>query len=465
MLLVLVGLLDVCSQSAAPPSAVTHRSGAGIQPAIVLSSLPQSQLQMTASTSPNSARSMSPPHSHPPPPSFHLHYRTEPYVLQPTPPPRSPVEHHPAVSSRLCLYFRTLLLNRDGLLSFDEYCSFYIRLSKLLFAPHFQLSVAKGNAQYDWELDMRKSGGGGERSMDCDTFCHSLFEIVDMFVLLHDAQQLVFLLNKVYTLLTQSSSSYPSLPSSSSSSPSPAVVTFLPLASLVSHIPFNAHDRHNSEYNQYAHSAAHLLRHQLHDGDIEFTVPLLPPLSVDPLRSSTAAGKERSVGGLKQGPTRNGLHCSIGAMDELYTVHSPYAAMLPAQWSVANWQRDNRRKQQLAAQMAATTASSDTQEEKQSTADDSSPQQQRRGSSNTEEPFVVRERRERAASRQRTSQTVLLGGNRRSGSSSSSKSNSRRGSVVLDMDIDEDGGAVAASPAQHEPQSAAQRLSRYYLFS
>jgi len=370
------------------------------------------------------------------------------------------------VSSRLCLYFRTLLLNRDGMVSFEEYCSFYLRLSKLLLAPHFQLTHAKAAAQADWDEDIRKSGGGGgggERSMDCDTFCHSLFEMVDMFVLLHDAQQAVFLLNKVYALLTQISSSslYPS--SLISSSTSPAVVTFVPLASINGATPFNSHDRHNVDYNQYSHTAAQSLHHQLHDSDIEFTVPLLPPLAVDALPQSAAGAKESAAGGLKQGPTRNGLHCSIGAMDEFITLHSPYPAMLPAQWSVAKWQRDNQRKQQTIARMAAVNiAVASHEEEKQSTPVDDfkqqQPQQQRYNSSSTEEPFVVRERRERAASRALNAQTVTLGiGSGRSGEGSSS----RRGSVVMDIDDDDSNNATAASAAQRESAGVAQRFGRF----
>ena len=365
------------------------------------------------------------------------------------------------MSSRLCLYYRTLLLSRDGLLSFDEYSSFYVRLSKLLLAPHFHLALAKANAQADWDKDMRESGGAGERSMDCDTFCHSLFEMVDMYVLLHDAQQVVFILNKAYALLTQTSASpYPSSSSSSmSSATSPSVVTFVPLAAINEHTPFNAHGRHNIDYNQYAHTAAHSLHHRLHDDDIEFTVPLLPPLSVDALPASTTAGKDCAVGGLKQGPTRNGLHCSIGAMDEFITLHSPYAAMLPAQWSVARWQRDNH-KQQAAARVEAVGDTRD--EEKQNSGVDElnqqSQQQPWQALSHTEEPFVVRERRERAASRSHHVPSVILGGRR----NSSGSSGSRRGSVVMDIDDGEgDSAAASATQVQREPQSAVQRLSRF----
>ena len=354
------------------------------------------------------------------------------------------------MSSRLCLYFRTLLLSRDSLLSLEEYCSFHVRLSKLLLAPHFNLALAKANAQTDWDADMRKSGGGGERLMDCDTFCHSLFETMEMYVLLHDAQQVVFILNKAYALLTQTStpsaSSISYLPASSSthSPSSQSVVTFLPLASIAAHIPFNAHDRHNVDYNQYAHAASQSLHHLLHDNDIEYTVPLLPPLSVDSL-SSSAALKERAVGGLKHGPTRDGLHCSIGAMDEFITLYSPYTAMLPAQWSVARWQRDNQKKQPSVPRMVPPADGTLDQEKQSSAADDFKQRQQhdrRHGSATLEEPFVVRERRERAARRLQSAQTVTLGGGRLASDSrggSGRGRSSRRGSVV--MDIDEDDGA------------------------
>lgn len=474
---IVVWLMNAIQSPPLPPPAVPHRSSIGhIRPAIVISSLPQPRPYMSAPTSPHSTQPAAPQPSHFAPATYHLHYHSESTAAPHStpPPPRSPVEHHPAVSSRLCLFFRTLLLTRDGLLSFEEYCSFYVRLSKLLLAPHFQLAHAKATAQAEWDSDMRKSGGSGgsggsssgERSMECDTFCHSLFEMMDMFVLLHDVQQLVFILNKAYALLTQTTSSAicPAASSSSSSAVSSAasasVVTFLPLASINALIPFNSHDRHNVEYNQYAHAAAHSLHHQLHDNDIEFTVPLLPPLSVDPLSSTAAVRKECvvgvgvGVGGLKQGPTRTGLHCSIGAMDEFITLHSPYTAMLPAQWSVARWQRDNQWKQQTAARMAAVTLAVGPhveEEEKQNTAADGQSQQQWRSSATTEEPFVVREMRERAASRAHMS-TVTLGGGRRSDSSS------RRGSVVMDIDDSESDSMTAV---QRGPQCVAQRLSRF----
>ena len=375
---------------------------------------------------------------------------------QPAPPSRSSIEHHPAVSSRLALYYRTLLLSREGLLSREEYCSFHVRLSKLLLAPHFHVALAKAHAEADWNDDMRRWGGGGRQMMDCDTFCHSLFDAMEMFVLLHDAQQVVFMLNKAYTLLTQASSS-PSSPNSSSSassSASPSVVTYLPLASIDAHIIFNAHMRHNVDYNQYAHAAAQSLNHQLRDDDIEFTVPLLPPLGVDPLPPSTAAAKEQPLGGLKHGPTRTGLHCSIGAMDDFISRYSPFTAMLPAQWSVARWQRDSARKQQVAARSAA----SQHEEEKVSAAEElkeATQPRSRRRSTDTEEPFVVRERRERPASRPYSVHTVTLSGR---GDASSS---SRRGSVVMDIDDDVTGATTVSPASQREPQNAAQRLSRF----
>ena len=355
------------------------------------------------------------------------------------------------------LFFRTLLLTRDGLLPFEEYCAFYLRLSKLLLSPHFHLSAAKQSAQSDWDDDMRRSGAARgsavEQAMDCDTFAHSLFEMLSMFVLLHDAQQLVFILNKAYALLTQTSSSS----NAHSSHNHQLVVTFLPLASLSAHVPFNAHSAHNGEYNAYAHTAAQSLRHALFDTDIEFTVPLLPPLSVDPLLLTAAAGKARWLGGLKAGPTRNGLQCSIGAMDEHITLHSPYTAMLPAQWSVAKWQRDNERKQRAAARAAAAGASDEqSSDEKQS----ATSEQRWRDSFDAEEPFVVRERRERAANRMRHSQTVTLG----DGGYSGSRSSSRRASAVMDVDDEAGEESTAASIVQPQPQSAAQRSSRYNLF-
>ena len=361
------------------------------------------------------------------------------------------------MSSRLCLYYRTLLLDRDGLLSFDEYCSFYLRLSKLLLAPHFHLALAKANAEADWARDMRGCGGGGEgRMMDCDTFCHSLFEMMDEYVVLHDAQQMVFLLNAAYTLLTHTTSSssqsyaYSSAtPPSSSSTPSSSVVTFVPLSSIDDRMAFNRYTRHNSDYNHYTHTAAHALHTTLHDTDIEFTVPLLPPLSVDPLpatSAATAAG-ESAVGGLKQGPTRNGLHCSIGAMDAFITLHSPYAPMLPASWSLARWQRDNQKKQQAEA------AAARMEEEKQNAAmDDSRPT----ASVDREEPFIVRERRERAANRLRTAQTVTLGS-----SGGRSSSSSRRDSVVMDIDDGAGDSTTAASLEQRGRDSVIRRLSRF----
>ena len=255
-----------------------------------------------------------------------------PFPLCPLPP------LHPSLSvQRLSLFWSTLLLRPDLRLPFDEFSALHVKLAKLLLSPHhFDLPHAKAAAHLDWARALPHSPP--PHSMPQTAFTHTLFEVVDAWVHLDDPAQHVFLLNKLYSLLTPTPP-HPSASSSPSSSPSSPSLppTFLPLSSVPS-APFNSHPHSNQHYNHHAHLCAQLLGHPLTDASIPFTMPLLPTLSPGPVPGgvgiAVGVGEQGGWGGgVREGPTRVGVRWAFGVVGEEWR-RGGLMGELPDRWEV-----------------------------------------------------------------------------------------------------------------------------------
>ena len=254
---------------------------------------------------------------------------------------------------RLRLYWCTLLQRGDGSLSQEEYTAFYIKLSKLLLCPHFSLQLAKANAAADWQRDLQYQAAQQQQQqnpaslpscvcMTQSTFTHSLYEVVDAYTHLQDPAQYVFLLNKLYCLLTA-----PPSPVAPQAQPQPQLL-LLALTQLDGQRGVNGHTESNLSYNARVHHCAALLSCPVHDADVAFTMPLLPLMSAEPTPASAFASSQPSPAagarcGVKQGPSRCGLKLAFAVMEECWTAHSPLEALLPWSWSLQAWQQDRSR--------------------------------------------------------------------------------------------------------------------------
>lgn len=245
----------------------------------------------------------------------------------------SMIANHPAIHSRMKLFWLTLRHHtvsvndrtEVAVCLFEEWQGWYCKLTWVMLAPHYHHTLAIANCEAEWYHLSQPHPAHPSGVLTRAKFLSFLFDTVTLFVHLTDYAQFVFTLNKLYTVMTQSLADR---------------VVYQPL----NDIPmksFNEYTTSVSECQHYVSSIAERYHWALLNDSIDFSMPLLPSMRVEPVTDSQVSQALRatksgySVHSVRQGPNREGWAFSIASMPPGYDSLAEIGGIgaLPTSWS------------------------------------------------------------------------------------------------------------------------------------